>query len=68
MRKIVMLATLVGISVASAAPSVEDVTLSYSAATGKAEVSYTLSGGPAIVTFDVQTNGLSVGADNYAGA
>ena len=68
MRTLVMLAALVGSTVSFASPTVTDVTLAYSPATGKAEVSYTLSGGPAIVTFDVQTNGLSVGADNYAGA
>jgi formylglycine-generating enzyme required for sulfatase activity len=68
MKNIVMTIVSAGIVAASAAPSVDEVEFSFSASTGKAEVTYTLSGGPAIVTFDVLTNGVSIGASEYAGA
>ena len=68
MGTVLMLGTLVGVHVACASPAISNVSLSCSAAAGMAEVSYELSGGPAIVTFDVFTNGVSIGSENYAGA
>ena len=52
------------VGMAMAAPVVSDVSLSQDPATRLVTVEYTLSGGPAIVTLDVLTNGVSVGAAN----
>lgn len=49
---------------AAAAPSVSGVSLAQDAATGVVTISYTLAGGPAIVTLDIETNGVSIGAAN----
>ena len=50
--------------VALAVPVVSNVSLSQDPATRLVTVDYTLSGGPAIVTLDVLTNGVSVGLRN----
>ncbi len=50
-------------SVAAFAEStVSDVALAQDAGSGKVTVTYALSGDPAIVTVDVRTNGVSIGA------
>lgn len=49
---------------AIAEPSVSAVSTVHDPASGRVRVTYTLSGGPAIVTFDVTTNGVAVGGAN----
>ena len=53
--------------VAAAAPSVGDVALVQDAETRRVTVSYTLAGEPAIVTLDIQTNGVSIGSAHVTG-
>ena len=54
---------------AMAVPVVSDVTMNpQSAGSAKLKVSYTLTGEPGIVTFDIQTNGVSIGLANVWGA
>ncbi len=59
------LAVAAAAATAVAAPSVSDVTFSQSA--GRVEISYRLLGEPGIVTVDIQTNGVSIGAENFTG-
>jgi len=61
--KLSLVAVLLGLS-AVAAPSVSDVTL-VQGSDRRVTVSYTLAGGPAIVTFDILTNGVSVGGQAF---
>ena len=44
-------------------PEVRDVTMTQDAATKMVTVTYVVTNGPAIVTFDVTTNGISIGLD-----
>ena len=53
--------------VAVAAPSVGDVALVQDAVTRRVTVSYTLADEPAVVTLDIQTNGVSIGAAHVTG-
>ena len=50
------------VSAFAAAPSVTGVSMSQDAATRTVTISYNLENAPAIVTFDVRTNGVSIGA------
>lgn len=50
---------LLGLTVRAAVPCVSDVQLT---PYGKAKITYTLSEAPGIVTFDILTNGVSIGA------
>ena len=45
----------------AAGPSVSNVAMSQDPATRTVTISYDLAGTPAIVTFDVRTNGVSIG-------
>ncbi|MBQ3341643.1 MAG: formylglycine-generating enzyme family protein [Kiritimatiellae bacterium] len=63
MKKLLFVAALAAGS-AMAEPSVSSVAMSQSAAGGPVVVSYTLSDGPAVITFDVQTNGVSIGGEH----
>lgn len=54
--------------IACARPVVSSVDFTQTGSSRKVTVTYNLSGGPAIVTMDVQTNGVSIGRDNFAGA
>ena len=54
--------------IACARPVVSNVDFTQTGSSRKVTVTYNLSGGPAIVTMDVQTNGVSIGRDNFAGA
>jgi hypothetical protein len=73
MRKIVassVVAAVAGVCAAWPAASIVSVKQSASGS-GALEVAYTLSGGPAVVLFDVQTNGpagwVSIGGENISG-
>lgn len=48
----------------ASAPDVSGVTMAQDAVSRVVTVSYTLAGGPAIVTVDVRTNGVSIGGAN----
>ena len=50
---------------AGANPFVKDVTLTQSPSDGAVTIGYTLGGEPAVVTVDVQTNGVSIGGRNF---
>ena len=68
--KSLLSALVLGIScAATATPDVSDVSMN--AAAGKrVSISYTLTGEPAVITFDVVTNGISIGRDrirSYSG-
>lgn len=66
MKKIILVFLLVAGTVASAAvPRVSDVTMTKF---GKCSIGYTLSEAPGIVTFDILTNGVSIGAQNLTNA
>ncbi|MBR2838629.1 MAG: formylglycine-generating enzyme family protein [Kiritimatiellae bacterium] len=51
---------------ASAVPEVSNVVFSQPPAGGEATICYDLQGGPAVVTIDVRTNGVSIGEQNFA--
>ena len=57
-------AAICAAGVAGAEPSVTDVQASQDEASRLVSVSYTLSDGPAIVTVDFLTNGVSIGQEN----
>ena len=65
-KTLVSLVALAGGVVAWASPSVTVDGISQSGASRTVRVNYTLTGGPAVVTVDFQTNGVSVGAQNFA--
>ncbi len=66
MKKIIPVFLLVAGTVASAAvPRVFDVTMTQY---GKCRIGYTLSEAPGIVTFDILTNGVSIGVQNLTNA
>ena len=64
---IVALLAAGGIS-ALAKPVVSDVTIAQRGASRLVEIKYKLTGEKAIVTLDIQTNGVSIGAANFANA
>lgn len=69
MKKIVpfVTATLLTASVCAAlVPEVSGVSFSQPSGTRLVTIRYTLTGGPAIVTVDIRTNGVSIGAANFA--
>ena len=59
--KTFLLASMISVA-AFAGSTVYDVAVSQDADSGKVSVSYSLSGDPAIITVDVRTNGVSIGA------
>ena len=65
--KRVLFASLLGccLSAAAAVPRVSDVAMT---SFGKCRITYTLSEAPGIVTFDILTNGVSIGAQNLTNA
>ena len=66
MKKIFFVFLLAAGTVASAAvPRVSNVTMTQY---GKCRIGYTLSEAPGIVTFDILTNGVSIGAQNLTNA
>ena len=52
---------------ALALPTISDVALSVNETQRRATITYVLSGGPAIVTADILTNGVSIGEANCSG-
>ena len=66
MKKCAFLVVLAASFAAFANPTVSDVTLEPSGQTRKVSVSYKLTGEAAIVTVDFLTNGVSIGARNFA--
>ena len=66
MKKCAFLVVLAASFAAFANPTVSDVTLEQSGQTRKVSVSYKLTGEAAIVTVDFLTNGVSIGARNFA--
>ena len=63
MRRLITLVSLfAAVSAMAALPTVTDVTLSQNADTRLVTITYTLTGDPAIVTADICTNGVPVGA------
>ena len=63
MKKMTMTALLAvtGTALWAALPTVDNIALSQNADTRLVTITYTLNGGPAIVTADICTNGISVG-------
>lgn len=68
MKKLMVGVFLWATGVALATPQVSQVVFTQGEATRKVTISYTLSGEPGIVTFDICTNGVSIGAANVTGA
>ena len=68
MKRICTFLSLVPAVALAASPKVSTPTFAFDSATGVATISYVLSDATAIVTFDVLTNGVSIGAENYVGA
>ena len=64
MKNIILLAGLAALT-AEAVPTVSEVSMSLNGAGNVATVSYRLSDGPAIVTVDIQTNGVPLAADDF---
>ena len=64
MKSVAVLATLTATAAAFAAPVVDDVTMTQETATRCVTITYKLTDEPAIVTFDIRTNGTSIGAAN----
>jgi len=66
MKRMAFLSSLaLGLMATAAVPRVSNVTMtSY----GKCSIKYTLSEAPGIVTFDILTNGVSIGAQNLTNA
>ena len=63
------LPALLGLSLAASLPAATTVAVtgwSQNPATSQVTVNYTLTGDPAVVTLDVCTNGVSIGADNVS--
>ena len=67
-RLCVSLLCAAGAFIASARPTVSDVTINQSGSSRKVTVNYRITGEKAIVTLDIQTNGVSIGAANFANA
>jgi len=66
MRFLAAAAAMAGAASACASPSVTINGITQSGASRMVNVAYALSGGPAVVTVDFQTNGVSIGASNYS--
>lgn len=60
MRRVIWMIMMAGVA-GAAVPSVRNVAMTQDAATRTVTISYELVNGPAIVTFDVRTNGVSIG-------
>ena len=66
MKKTLMVAlAFVGVSALHAAPTVSDVTVAFDDTTRMMTIGYSLSE-KAVVTVDIQTNGVSIGAEKFA--
>ena len=66
MKKMLMLIlTTVGVVALDAAPMVSDVTVAFNDTTRMMTINYSLSE-DAVVTVDIQTNGVSIGAEKFA--
>ena len=65
-KLLVEMACFAAVSAASAAPSVSNVRMEQDASTRAVTVRYTLTGGPAVVTAGVTTNGVPVGDAHIA--
>ena len=63
-QALMAMAAVFAAGAATAAPSVTGVTMTQDDATRLVAIDYTLSGEPAIVTIDIQTNGVSIGGRN----
>ena len=63
--KMLTLLFAAGLTVAAAVPQVSNVAMTQY---GKCKITYTLSEAPGIVTFDILTNGVSIGAQNLTNA
>ncbi len=50
-------------ALALASPVVDNVTMSQDADSGEVTIGYNLTGAPAIITVDIQTNGVSIGGE-----
>ena len=70
MKKIisVQICSIAALTLFASAPSIREgsVSIRQAARTHKVTVEYALDNGPAIVTLDIQTNGVSIGAQNFA--
>lgn len=64
--KMAALCALIGVGGAYGLPVVSDVSVRQREASRLVEVTYRLTGEKAIVTVDIQTNGVSIGAANFA--
>ena len=64
----VQICSIAALTLFAAAPSIREgsVSIRQAARTHKVTVEYALDNGPAIVTLDIQTNGVSIGAQNFA--
>ena len=64
----VHICSIVALTLFASAPSIREgsVSIRQAARTHKVTVEYALDNGPAIVTLDIQTNGVSIGAQNFA--
>lgn len=66
MKRTILLSLLgCGLTAAAAVPRVSDVAMT---SFGKCGITYTLSEAPGIVTFDILTNGVSIGQQNLTNA
>ena len=65
MKHLLFAASLLGSLSLVAGPSVLSVDLSQNRSTRLVTLKYTVTGEPAIVTVDIRTNGVSIGAVNY---
>ena len=68
MKRSLALLSLAPFAVLAAGPFVSQPTFDYDEASGLATITYRLSDETGIVTMDVKTNGVTIGAANYAGA
>lgn len=65
MKYALILTTILSAAALEAAPVVSNVSMTQ-AANRDVTVTYTLSGAPAVITLDVLTNGVSIGAKNLS--
>ena len=67
MKQAMLFLASVAALVAQGIPHIVDGSIAVGQAGSILKVTYALEGGPAIVTADVLTNGVSIGAKNFAG-